>query len=82
MVSPYRGHRRNGGGQERYVVDQFQRTRISDQYQGRDTIWINPGFQEQLVLFQLCQYKPHPNDGVYAGWRMKLDRKLRDAGFR
>jgi len=34
----------------------------------RDSIWINPGFQEQLVLFQICQYNPHPGDGVYASW--------------
>ncbi len=50
--------------------------------QARDSIWINPGFQEQLVLFQLCQYKPHPGDGVYASWKTKVDRKLRASGLR
>jgi dual specificity phosphatase 12 len=48
----------------------------------RETIWINPGFQEQLVLFQVCQYNPHPGDGVYASWKTKVDRKLRAAGLR
>ncbi|KAL9712950.1 hypothetical protein Ac2012v2_004191 [Leucoagaricus gongylophorus] len=37
----------------------------------RDSIWINPGFHEQLVLFQVCQYNPHPGDGVYASWKTK-----------
>jgi len=46
----------------------------------RDSIWINPGFQEQLVLFQICQYNPHPGDGVYASWKSKVDRKLKVAG--
>jgi len=47
----------------------------------RDSIWINPGFQEQLVLFQICRYNPHPGDGVYASWKSKVDRKLKAAGF-
>ncbi|KAG6821552.1 hypothetical protein H0H93_000061 [Arthromyces matolae] len=48
----------------------------------RDQIWPNPGFQEQLVLFELCQYSPSPANGVYASWRGKLDRKLKAAGLR
>ncbi|KAF9453045.1 phosphatases II [Macrolepiota fuliginosa MF-IS2] len=48
----------------------------------RDSIWINPGFQEQLVLFQVCQYNPHPGDGVYASWKTKVERKLKAAGLR
>lgn len=47
----------------------------------RDSIWINPGFHEQLVLFQVCQYNPHPGDGVYASWKTKVDRKLKAAGL-
>ncbi|KAF8631613.1 hypothetical protein AX15_002359 [Amanita polypyramis BW_CC] len=47
----------------------------------RDQIWINPGFQEQLVLFELCQYAPGPSNGFYASWRAKLDRKLKEAGL-
>jgi len=39
----------------------------------RDSIWINPGFQEQLVLFQICQYNPHPGDGVYASWWSQIE---------
>ncbi|KAI3612299.1 mapk phosphatase 2, partial [Moniliophthora roreri] len=31
----------------------------------RDQIWVNPGFQEQLVLFELCQYAPSPENGIY-----------------
>lgn len=48
----------------------------------RDQIWPNPGFQEQLVLFELCQYAPSPANGYYASWRVKLDRKLKAAGLR
>ncbi|KAJ7803701.1 hypothetical protein B0H14DRAFT_3776843 [Mycena olivaceomarginata] len=39
-------------------------------------IWPNAGFQEQLVLFELCQYQPSPS------WRYKLDRQLRAAGLK
>ncbi|KAJ7581281.1 protein-tyrosine phosphatase-like protein [Mycena floridula] len=42
----------------------------------RDTIWPNPGFQEQLVLYELCQYQPSPRNGIYATWRTLLDRRL------
>ncbi|KAG6903459.1 hypothetical protein C0995_005482 [Termitomyces sp. Mi166 len=48
----------------------------------RHQIWPNPGFQEQLVLFELCQYAPSPSNGCYASWRVKLDRKLKAAGLR
>lgn len=48
----------------------------------RDSIWINPGFHEQLVLFQVCQYNPHPGEGVYVNWKTKIDRSLREAGLR
>lgn len=47
----------------------------------RDQIWPNPGFQEQLVLFELCQYKPSPSNGIYSSWRTKLERRLRAAGL-
>ncbi|KAF8181236.1 protein-tyrosine phosphatase-like protein [Mycena galopus ATCC 62051] len=47
----------------------------------RDQIWPNAGFQEHLVLFELCQYQPSPSNGVYQGWRYKLDRQLRAAGL-
>lgn len=48
----------------------------------RDHIWPNPGFQEQLVLFELCQYAPGPSNGIYVKWRSQLEHKLRAAGFR
>ncbi|KAJ7583563.1 protein-tyrosine phosphatase-like protein [Mycena floridula] len=48
----------------------------------RDTIWPNAGFQEQLVLFELCQYNPNPQNGIYASWRTRLDRRLAAAGLR
>ena len=48
----------------------------------RDQIWPNPGFQEQLVLFELCQYAPSPSNGIYANWRAQLDRKLKASGLR
>jgi len=48
----------------------------------RDQIWPNPGFQEQLVLFELCQYAPSPVNGYYTSWRVKLDRKLKAEGLR
>ncbi|KAJ7284019.1 protein-tyrosine phosphatase-like protein [Mycena rebaudengoi] len=47
----------------------------------RDQIWPNAGFQEQLVLFELCQYAPSPHNGIYQSWRYKLDRQLRAAGL-
>ncbi|TFK43706.1 protein-tyrosine phosphatase-like protein [Crucibulum laeve] len=48
----------------------------------RDQIWPNAGFQEQLVLFELCQYYPHPSNGFYANWRAQLNRRLQAAGLR
>ena len=48
----------------------------------RDHIWPNPGFQEQLVLFELCQYAPSPSNGIYVNWRTQLDRRLAAAGMR
>ncbi|KAJ7077197.1 hypothetical protein C8R43DRAFT_1092944 [Mycena crocata] len=48
----------------------------------REQIWPNAGFQEQLVLFELCQYMPSPTNGIYQSWRYKLDRRLRAAGLR
>jgi dual specificity phosphatase 12 len=47
----------------------------------REQIWPNPGFQEQLVLFELCQYAPSPYNGIYQSWRYKLDGRLRAAGL-
>ncbi|KAF5333474.1 hypothetical protein D9611_002541 [Ephemerocybe angulata] len=47
----------------------------------RDQIWINPGFQEQLVLFELCNYQPSPANGIYVKWRHGLDHRLRAAGL-
>ncbi|KAF9464366.1 protein-tyrosine phosphatase-like protein [Collybia nuda] len=46
----------------------------------RDQIWPNPGFQEQLVLFGLCQYAPSPSNGIYLNWRTQIDRKLKSQG--
>ncbi|KAL0565199.1 hypothetical protein V5O48_016826 [Marasmius crinis-equi] len=48
----------------------------------RDQIWPNPGFQEQLVLYELCEYAPSPSNGIYASWRQKLDRRLAASGLR
>ncbi|KAF7301859.1 MAP kinase phosphatase 2 [Mycena indigotica] len=47
----------------------------------RDQIWPNAGFQEQLVLFELCQYAPSPMNGIYRSWRTKLEQQLRAAGM-
>lgn len=33
--------------------------------------------QEQLVLFELCQYNPNPNEGIYKKWRQKIERQLK-----
>lgn len=38
----------------------------------REQVWINQGFQEQLVIFQIDQYDPHPEHGAYLGWRIKV----------
>ncbi|RXW17865.1 hypothetical protein EST38_g8005 [Candolleomyces aberdarensis] len=46
----------------------------------REQIWINEGFQEQLVLFELCDYQPSPANGFYAKWRYGLNNKLRALG--
>ena len=42
----------------------------------REQVWINPGFQEQLVLWGICQYSVTPDNGVYKKWRMKIDNAL------
>jgi dual specificity phosphatase 12 len=42
----------------------------------RDQIWVNPGFHEQLVLFELCRYAPSRSEGIYTNWRAQLDRRL------
>jgi len=44
----------------------------------REQIWPNPGFQEQLILFELCQYAPSPSNGFYVSWRHKIERKLKE----
>lgn len=43
----------------------------------REQIWVNPSFQEQLVLFELCQYNPDPSNGVYQKWRLQLEEARR-----
>ncbi|KAF9057971.1 protein-tyrosine phosphatase-like protein [Panaeolus papilionaceus] len=48
----------------------------------RDQIWINPGFYEQLALFEMCQYAPSRSNGIYLRWRVTLDNKLAAAGLR
>ncbi|PCH41473.1 phosphotyrosine protein [Wolfiporia cocos MD-104 SS10] len=42
----------------------------------REQMWINPGFQEQLVLFELCRYSPSPSEGIYVNWRQRVERTL------
>ncbi|KAJ7167843.1 phosphatases II [Mycena filopes] len=42
----------------------------------REEIWPNPGFQEQLVLFELCRYAPSQSDGIYQNWRYKINQQL------
>ena len=44
----------------------------------REQVWLNPGFHEQLVLFELCQYNPTPSDGIYKNWRSKIERQIRE----
>lgn len=34
--------------------------------------FINGLLQEQLVLFELCRYAPHENEGIYRKWRQKI----------
>jgi len=46
----------------------------------RDQIWVNVGFFEQLVLFELCRYAPSPSEGIYVNWRANIDRRLPPAG--
>jgi len=43
----------------------------------REQIWVNAGFQEQLSLFEMCQYAPSMEEGIYVRWRQSLDRRLR-----
>ncbi|EPQ59013.1 phosphotyrosine protein phosphatases II [Gloeophyllum trabeum ATCC 11539] len=42
----------------------------------REQTWVNPGFQEQLVLFELCQYNPTPTNGIYVTWRHQITHRL------
>lgn len=43
----------------------------------REQVWPNPGFQEQLVVYELCQYAPSPSCGIYRSWRSKIERRLK-----
>lgn len=44
----------------------------------REQVWPNPGFQEQLVVYELCQYAPSPSCGIYQNWRAKVERRLKE----
>ncbi|KIM68877.1 hypothetical protein SCLCIDRAFT_13597 [Scleroderma citrinum Foug A] len=44
--------------------------------QAREQVWFSAGFQEQLILFELCRYMPTPADPYYIGWRRKIDVHL------
>jgi len=43
----------------------------------REQVWFRAGFQEQLVIWEICQYNVTPDNGVYKKWRMKLESSLR-----
>lgn len=45
----------------------------------REQVWINPGFQEQLVIWGICQYNVTPDNGIYKNWRMKLENTLKSS---
>ncbi|EIN10884.1 phosphotyrosine protein [Punctularia strigosozonata HHB-11173 SS5] len=42
----------------------------------REQIWVKAGLQEQLVLFEVCQYNPTPQDGIYRKWRQKITQHI------
>ncbi|TDL29544.1 phosphatases II [Rickenella mellea] len=42
----------------------------------REQVWPNPGFQEQLVLFELCNYAPSETCGIYRNWRARIERHI------
>lgn len=44
--------------------------------EAREQVWFNAGFQEQLVLFELCRYRPTTANPYYVGWRHKIDMHL------
>ena len=50
--------------------------------QAREQIWLNPSFQEQLVVFEACRYAPSPNDGIYRKWRYQLEEARRQLAGR
>lgn len=43
----------------------------------REQVWFRAGFQEQLVIWEICQYNVTKDNGVYKKWRMKLESSLR-----
>lgn len=45
----------------------------------REQIWILPGFQEQLVIWGICQYNVTPENGIYKNWRIMLNNNLNHA---
>jgi len=47
----------------------------------RDQIWVNAGFMEQLVIYELCEYAPSPTNGIYINWRTTVDRNLAAASM-
>ncbi|KZT13025.1 phosphatases II [Laetiporus sulphureus 93-53] len=57
------------------AVDAIEEVRRS-----REQIWINPGFHEQLVLFELCRYAPSDKEGIYVSWRRRIERGLKEQG--
>jgi dual specificity phosphatase 12 len=61
---------RRGNNSGYFYMSDFQR------FPAREQVWFNPGFQEQLVLWEVCQYAPSPKEGVYQKWRMKIEHSL------
>ncbi|KAJ8584778.1 phosphatases II [Rhizopogon salebrosus TDB-379] len=45
----------------------------------REQVWFNAGFQEQLVLFELCRYAPSQSCGIYRSWRESVNNALQNA---
>lgn len=42
----------------------------------REQVWFG-GFQEQLVIWGICQYNVTTDNGIYKNWRIQIENGLK-----
>jgi len=43
----------------------------------REQVWFGGGFQEQLVIWGICQYNVTTDNGIYKNWRIQIENGLK-----